>query len=194
MKTRSAQANPGVSSNHREIARRSLRVAGMAVFAIAVLFAATAMPVFSQQTAQTTSIPGVTCVIGMQNHKPSSKGTLSVLPTGLEFKTDKNTTVISTASITDIFVGNQSRQNVTGAGKVVTMGIPYGGGRLVSLFSHKVQVLTVEYTDSNGGFHGAIFVLPQGEATVYKDELVKQGAKVTEHVEPPAPPKEEQKP
>lgn len=194
MKTRSAQANPGVSSNHGEIVRRSIRVAGLAAFAIAVVFAAIAMPVFSQQPAQTTSIPGVQCVIGMQNHKPNSKGTLSLVPTGLEFKTDKDTTSISTSSITDIFVGNQSRQDVTGAGKVVTMGIPYGGSRIVSLFSHKVQVLTVEFTDSNGGFHGAIFVLPQGEASVYKDQLVKQGAKVTEHVEPPEPPKEEKKP
>jgi hypothetical protein len=194
MKKRSAQLNPGVSSNLREIVRRSLRVAGTAAFAIAVLFAATAMPVFSQQPAQTTSIPGVKCVIGVENHKPNSTGTLSVLPTGLEFKTEKTKSDIPTASITDIFVGNQSRQNVTGAGKVVTMGIPYGGGRIVSLFSHKVQVLTVEYTDSNGAFHGAIFVLPQGEASMYKDQLVKQGAKVTEHVEPPAPPKEEQKP
>jgi hypothetical protein len=59
----------------------------------------------------------------------------------------------------------------------------------VSLFSHKVEVLTVEYVDSNGGFRGTIFVLSTGKATVFKDQLVAHGAKVTTHVEP-----KEQKP
>jgi len=101
-------------------------------------------------------------VIGLEDIKSDATGTLSVVPTGLEFATDKNKAEITTASITDIFTGRQSRQDVTGAGKVVSMGIPYGGGRLVSLFSHKVEVLTVEWTNPNGGFHGAIFVLPAG--------------------------------
>jgi len=43
----------------------------------------------------------------------------------------------------------------------------------------------VEYVDSNGGFHGTVFVLSPGKATVLKNQLVAQGAKVTDHVQPP---------
>ena len=175
-------------------ARRTARSAGLAgvfVLGVAVL-CVPEIPVFGQQASQTNSIPNVKCVIGCEDIKTNAKGTLSVLPSGLEFAAEKNKADITTASITDIFTGNESRQDVTGAEKVISMGIPYGGGRVLSLLSHKVEVLTVEYSGSNGGFHGAIFVLPAGKATSFKDQLVAQGAKVSAHVEPPAP--EGQKP
>ena len=192
MITRSAQFNPGVSSKQRKIIRRLLQLA-----AIGVVFVATAASAFSQQLAttrasQTTSIPHVKCVIGLESIKPNIKGTLSLLPNGLEFATGKNRVDISTASIQDIFIGQESRQDVSGpVGTVAKAGIPYGGGRIVSLFSHNVEVLTVEYVDSNGGFHGTVFVLSPGKATVVKNQLVAQGAKVTNHVQPPP---QEQKP
>jgi hypothetical protein len=193
MKSRSAQINPGVSSSEREIVRRSLWLAGLHATVVAVVFAATATPVISglpaiPQASPSTSLSKATCVIGLENIKPNAKGTLSLLPTGLGFATNKNKAEITTASIQDIFTGQQSRQDVTGTGgTVVKAAIPYGGGRIVSLFSHQVEVLTVEHVDSNGGFHGTIFVLPAGQATVLKNQLVAQGAKVTTHVEPPDP-------
>ena len=192
MRTRIAQFNPGVSSKQRKIIRRLLQLA-----AIGAVFVATAASAFSQQLAtpqgsQSNSIPHVKCVIGLENIKANAKGTLSLLPNGLEFATGKNKVDISTASMQDIFTGQESRQDVSGpAGTVAKAGIPYGGGRIVSLFSHNVEVLTVEYVDSNGGFHGTIFVLSPGKATVLKNQLVAQGAKVTNHVQPPA---QEQKP
>ena len=159
--------------------------------AIVLVFVATAGSAFSQQLAtpqgsQSNSIPHVKCVIGLENIKANAKGTLSLLPNGLEFATGKNKVDISTASMQDIFTGQESRQDVSGpAGTVAKAGIPYGGGRIVSLFSHNVEVLTVEYVDSNGGFHGTVFVLSPGKATVVKNQLVAQGAKVTNHVQPP---------
>jgi hypothetical protein len=168
-----------------------VRLAGLLVFAVAAFLAPTAAPVFSRQPAtpqasQSTPIPDVTCVIGLENIKPNTKGTLSLLPTGLEFATKKNKADISISSIQDIFTGQQSRQDISGTGgTLVKAAIPYGGGRVVSLFSHKVEVLTVEYVDSNGGIHGTILVLPAGEATTLKNQLVAQGAKVNEHVEQP---------
>ena len=197
MRTRSAEFNPGVSSKQRKIGRRLLQLAGLLVSAIGVVFVATAASGFSQQLAtpqasKTTSIPHVKCVIGLENIKPNTKGTLSLLPDGLEFATGKNKVDINTASIQDIFTGQESRQDVSGpVGTVAKAGIPYGGGRIVSLFSHNVEVLTVEYVDSNGGFHGTVFVLSAGKATVLKNQLVAQGAKVTNHVQPPP---QEQKP
>ncbi len=191
MKTRSAQINPGVSSKQKEIVRRSLQLVGLLVFAVVEVFVATAAlatnrQLASPQASQSTSIPHVKCVIGLENIKPNTKGTLSLLPTGLEFAAGKNKVDISTASIQDIFTGQESRQDVSGpAGTLAKAAIPYGGGRIVSLFSHQVEVLTVEYLDSNGGFHGTVFVLSSGKATMLKDQLVAQGAKVTPHLEPP---------
>ena len=197
MRTRSAQFSPGVWNKERKIAWRLLQLAGLLVSAIGVVLVATAASVFSQQAAtsqasQTTSVPHVKCVVGLENIKPNTKGTLSLLPSGLEFSAGKNKADISTASIQDIFTGQESRQDVSGpAGTLAKAGIPYGGGRIVSLFSHNVEVLTVEYLDSNGGFHGTVFVLSPGKATELKNKLVAQGAKVTNHVQPPPP---EQKP
>ena len=197
MRTRSAQFSPGVWNKERKIAWRLLQLAGLLVSAIGVVLVATAASVFSQQAAtsqasQTTSVPHVKCVVGLENIKPNAKGTLSLTPSGLEFSTGKNKADISTASIQDIFTGQESRQDVSGpAGTLAKAGIPYGGGRIVSLFSHNVEVLTVEYVDSNGAFHGTVFVLSPGKATELKNKLVAQGAKVSNHVQPPP---QEQKP
>src|SRR5664280_919698 len=54
---------------------------------------------------------------------------------------------------------------------------PNGGGRVISLFSHeKLDSLTVEYRDANGGLHGVVFTMPLGQAEVLKKQLVALGA------------------
>ena len=56
---------------------------------------------------------------------------------------------------------------------------PYGGGRLIGLFSHKkYDVLTVEYLDQNGGLHGAIFELHRGQGQDFKNALLAAGAHI----------------
>ena len=141
--------------------------------------------------SETMTVPDVQCVIGLEGIKTGSKGTVSVQGGAIHFEQKDKKAEIGIPSIEDILLGNESRQNITGAGKVVTMAIPYGGGRLLSLFSHKVEVMTVEYRDSNGGFHGAIFVFPPGHATAMRSILVAQGAKTTEHAPEPEEPKEQ---
>lgn len=57
---------------------------------------------------------------------------------------------------------------------------PYGGGRVVSLFSHKkYDILTLEYVDSDGGIHGAIFQLDKGQGGIVKQELTAPGETVS---------------
>jgi hypothetical protein len=67
------------------------------------------------------------------------------------------------------------------------MAIPYGGGRVLSLFSHQVDVLTVEFKNANGGYHGAVFVLAHGQAAPFKKQLVAMGAKASLPLAEPAP-------
>lgn len=193
MKTRGAQISSGVSSARGEPVRRPLWRSALPVLSAGLLLAGAAAPSFSRPSATAQNSPGsmvldAKCVIGFEDIKPGAKGTLTSLPTGLEFKTGKKQVDINTPSIQDIFTGRESRQDVGGmSGTLVETAIPYGGGRFVSLFSHKVDVLTVEYADSTGGFHGAIFVVSAGKAAVLKDQLIAQGAKVSTHVNVPEP-------
>jgi hypothetical protein len=197
MITRSVEFTSGVPNTPVELVRRLLWPAGLLVIGLGLVLAATASS-FSRssalpQVASSSSIPGVKSVIGMENIKPGTTGTLASLPTGLEFSTEKTKADIATSSIQDVFTGQESRQDVTGmGGTLVEAAIPYGGGRFVSLFSHKVDVLTVEYVDSNGGFHGAIFVLSADKATAFRNQLIAQGAKATIHVEAPEPKEQKQ--
>jgi len=139
--------------------------------------------------------PEVKCVIGCGDMKPGAVGTLALLSTGIQFTTAKQKVDIATSSITDIFTGAESRQDISGAvGTGLKAAVPYGGGRVLSLFSHGVEVLTVEFTDANGGVHGAIFVLGKGKATEVKNQLVAQGAKTSSHIEVPAQSDDTQQP
>jgi hypothetical protein len=193
MKTRGVQITAVASSTRRSFVRGSLGLGGLLAFGVALVLTAAAAPSFARQSTPPQNlaggmIPDVKCVIGLEDIKPGAKGTLASLPNGLEFTTGKKKADIATSSIQDVFTRQESRQDVSGmGGTLVEAAIPYGGGRVVSLFSHKVDVLAVEYLDSNGGFHGAIFVLSVGKATALKNQLVAQGAKVSTHVDAPEP-------
>lgn len=88
---------------------------------------------------------------------------------------------VKIASVQDVFLGEQGRQV---GGVPMTLGkaaVPFGGGRVVSLFAHKkYDTLTLEYVDANGGVHGAIFQLLKGQAGTLRDELVAKGAHVSQ--------------
>ncbi len=57
--------------------------------------------------------------------------------------------------------------------------VPFGGGRVVSLFSHKkYDSFTVEFLDSNGGLHGAIFRLSKGQGGSFKKNSIANGAHI----------------
>jgi hypothetical protein len=50
--------------------------------------------------------------------------------------------------------------------------VPFGGGRVIGLLAHKkYDFLTLEYLDSNGGYHGAICQLNIGQRQVLANEL-----------------------
>jgi len=69
-------------------------------------------------------------------------------------------------------------------GKAAT---PYGGGRVISLFAHKkYDTLTLEYVDAEGGIHGAIFQLDQGQGELVRNELVARGVASSPGEEKPA--------
>jgi hypothetical protein len=134
--------------------------------------------------------PNVKLVIGGETIQKSSKGTLSIVGSSLQFATKKGTMEVSASSILDVFTNEDTRQDITGAAKLATMAIPYGGSRVLSLFSHGVDVLTLEFTDAKGGYHAVIFELSaQRQAAPFKKQLVAMGAKTSVPLEEPAPSK-----
>jgi hypothetical protein len=116
-------------------------------------------------------------VLGLEGVKRNLRGTLTAQPSGLDFKAGGAHGTVAIASIQDVFTAQDSHQV---GGKVLTlakMGVPYGGGRALSLFTHeKVDSLTVQYRDPNGGLHGVVFTMPLGKAEVLKKQLVVLGA------------------
>jgi len=130
-------------------------------------------------------------LLGLEGIKHNANGNLSVNENGLDFKGKASHAQIPIASIADIFTGEDSHQT---GGKMMTvakMGVPYGGGRVLSLLTHeKFDSLTVEYRDENGGLHGALFTMPLGQATIIKKQLIARGAKTSVPVEEPADTKE----
>ncbi len=130
----------------------------------------------------------VTHVLGLDGVKRGAKGTLTVSADGLKFKSAASNAAVAIASVEDIATDQDSRQS---GGKFLTvakMGIPYGGGRVLSLFTHeKFDSLTIEYRDANGALHGALFTMPMGQANGFKKQLVAVGAKSSTPVMEPAP-------
>ena len=129
----------------------------------------------------------VTHVLGFEGISNNVNGDLSIKEQTLHFQAgDGRAAQISVGSIQDVSLG-QAEKQVGGTpmllGKAAT---PFGGGRVISLFSHKkYDTVTVEYMDADGGLHGAIFQLKKGEAEILKNELQAAGAAITQPEEQP---------
>jgi hypothetical protein len=115
----------------------------------------------------------VTHVLGFEDVPRGLRGDLSIIDGYLHFQRDGIASVqVPIASIQNVYVGEQDKQ----VGGVPMMlgkaAVPFGGGRMVSLFSHKkYDTIAIDYLDSRGGSHGAVFRLARGEGDVLKDAL-----------------------
>lgn len=135
--------------------------------------------------AQNTSAPvdpnarfsiRATHLLGLEKAKRNCNGTLSIQGNALQFKqSGKPAEKLNIASIHAIFVGEESKQV---GGVPMNLGkaaAPFGSGRVVSLFAHKkYDIVTVEYVDSDGGVHGAVFQLANGQGELVRDSLKAQ--------------------
>lgn len=139
----------------------------------------------SAVSAQENSMPVKAVELtGLKDVKDNAKGNLSVENGNLHFVHGKETADVSAISIQDVVTGGDSRKSVGKTVGIISMGVPYGGGRFLSLFRSKIDTLTVQYLDADGGLHGAIFTMPVGSADVIKKELLAQGAHTTAPLEP----------
>ena len=122
-----------------------------------------------------------THLLGFENTKNNCTGNLSIQDNALQFQqSGKPAAQVKIAFVRDVFLGGQSKQV---GGLPMTLGktaAPFGGGRVVSLFAHKkYDTLTLEYVDSDGGVHGAIFQLNKGQGELVRDALAARGVAVS---------------
>lgn len=104
-------------------------------------------------------------VYGLPEAKSKEKGSLTLSETALSFTGTPSHVVIPRRSIIAVSTGNQSVELWGMKGRVLRMVIPDGGGLAAAAFMHhQVNMLTVEFSDGRGGYHGAVFYLPADDA------------------------------
>jgi hypothetical protein len=118
-----------------------------------------------------------TYLLGLENAKSNGKGTLSIQDNALQFQQGGKPAIqVKITSVRNVFLGGESQQV---GGLPMTLGkaaAPYEAGRVLSLFTHKkYDTLTVEYVDSDGGIHGAIFQLGKGQGELVSHQLAARG-------------------
>jgi len=131
----------------------------------------------------------VTHILGFEDVRRNVGGKLSIENDCLSFERDGGQSAqVTISSIQNISLGEQDKQI---GGVPLTLGkaaVPFGGGRAVSLFSHKkYDSVAIEYLDSTGGFHGAVFRLAKGQGEGLKTALMAHGARIASPAEPAYP-------
>jgi hypothetical protein len=133
------------------------------------------------QQAQTET--GATQLIGIAGLKENTKGKLTVTNGNLHFAHSKGYVDVCAAFIEDVVTVKDSQRLIGGTfGTVASIAAPYGSGSALPFFRKKVDLLTIQYRDADGGLHGAIFTMPRGQADQIKKKLLAQGAHTSEPI------------
>ena len=163
-----------------EITKQSLRA--LACFTLFGTIALCQTPSETGSSVARSTID-VTHILGFEGARHNANGELGIQGDALQFQRAGSPAVrVSIRSIQNIFLGDEDGQ-VGGVPMMLTKtAVPFGGGRVVSLFAHKkYDSLTLEYLDDNGSLHRAVFRLNKGHGPALQTDLVAKGA----HVGPP---------
>jgi hypothetical protein len=127
----------------------------------------------AQQPAGPTRVVQIMGLTGVKN---KTSGSLVVEGGNLRFAHGQTKVDVAVTSVQDVVTGNDSQRLIHGTLGTLTMFAPYESGRFLSLFRTKLDTLTIQYRDADGGLHGAVFTMPAGQAEMIKKELIAQGA------------------
>lgn len=113
-----------------------------------------------QATTYPNSIPTAMHLIGLPDTKTAVTGVLKLTKDTVDFATSDSEASIPYKTIVGVFVGTE-RTEAGGKAAAVARKMPYGVGPVFSLASQKqVDLLSIEFRDTHGGYHGAVFALP----------------------------------
>ncbi len=118
-------------------------------------------------------------VLGFGDIKANTKGTLELKDGALHFTAGQDSFAVNASEIQDVVTGDDTQRAIRGPIGTVSQFGPYGSGRVISLLRTKMDTFTIEYRDSDGALHGAIFTMPVGNAAPLKNELLSQGAQTS---------------
>ena len=145
------------------------------VIVVTLFFCGPLLRIGHAQQAQTET--QAVQVIGLAGLKENTKGRLTVVNGTLRFVYAKGNVAVAAVSIEDVVTGKDSQRVIGGTfGTLASIAAPYRSGSVLPFFRKKVDILTIQYRDADGGLHGAIFTMPRGKADPIKKELVAQGA------------------
>ena len=123
-------------------------------------------------------------VVGLENIKRNSSGSLIVENGELQFQAGKVSASLPLSSIDDLSIGTETTQAGGRTGTVVktaAMAAPYDSGAALSiLLRTTVDTLTVSSRDSGGGLHYAVLALPKGQGEQLRAQLITAGVHVRE--------------
>ena len=104
-------------------------------------------------------------VYGLPDTNSGDRGVLRLDAKGLSFAGKSADFFVERHSIIALSARNERVELWGSKGRLLRMLIPFSGGLAVAAITHhRVDELTVEFRDSGGGYHGAVFLLPPGEA------------------------------
>jgi hypothetical protein len=118
-------------------------------------------------------------IVGLPGVKDKTQGTLTIEDGKLYFAHSGTKSQIATAAMEDVVTADDSQRVVRGTLGTLSMLGPYGSGRVLSMFRSKIDSLTIQYRDDNGGLHGVVFTMPTGTSEPFKQKLIAQGAHTT---------------
>lgn len=127
----------------------------------------------------------VVSVMGFEDMKRNEECELEVGANSIRLKGKKSTVELAPSSIEDVLTGDDSARLVGGFVGTLTSFAPYESGRFLSLFRKKLDTLTIQYRDREGGLHGGILSMKPGQAAPLKKLIVATGARTTVPVEDP---------
>jgi hypothetical protein len=111
------------------------------------------------------SSPHAVHVLGMPDVKAKENGTLTITAQNLTFTGKSSSSTIDLPSIVALSAGNERVELWGMKGRLMRMAVPYGGGAAFATFMHHQRdMLTVEFVDTQGRYHGSVFYLPGNEA------------------------------
>jgi len=169
--------------------RRLLRPAALRIALTLPLVCLIPASVLGQQPQPPKPVPKrVVSVMGFQDLKKNEKCDIAVGASSVNLKGQTAAVEVTIASIEDVLTGDDSARLVGGFVGTLTSFGPYGSGRFLSLFRKKLDTLTIQYRDADGGLHGGILSMQPGEAIALKKVMVAAGAHTTVPIDDSAKP------
>ena len=128
------------------------------------------------QAQQDQTLTPAVHLIGLAGLNENTKGNLTVINGTLRFIHSKGNADVAATSIENVVTGTDSQRAIGGTLGTLTQLAPFGSGRVLSLFRTKLDTLTIQYRDVEGGLHGIIFTMAPGKAKMIKQQLIARGA------------------